>query len=162
MKQESVPGQVPADVAQTEWLVIRNSPIHGTGAFARAEIPAGTLVSEYVGEVITKEESRRRCEQDNEYIFTLDEHSDIDGNAPWNLARFINHSCEPNCEAELKDGHIFISACRSIHAGEELTFNYGYDLAEYKEYPCRCGAVGCVGYIVAEEFFAHVRKARSL
>ena len=76
----------------------------------------------------------------------------------WNPARLLNHSCAPNCEAELQDEHIWIVATRDIPAGEEVTFNYGYDLVDYRDYPCQCGAPGCVGYMVAEEFFEHVLK----
>jgi SET domain-containing protein len=68
----------------------------------------------------------------------------------------------PNCEAELDEGRIWIIALRHIRAGEELTFNYGYDLENYREHPCRCGAAECVGYIVAEEFLEHVRRQRGL
>ncbi len=146
------------DITETEWLTIRPSGIHGTGAFARRPIPAGTRVIEYVGERISKAESLKRCEGNNEYIFSLTETDDLDGNVSWNPARFINHSCSPNCEAEQDNGHIYIIACRDIDTEAEVTFNYGYDLTEYKEYPCRCGASNCVGYIVAEEFFDHVRK----
>ena len=144
-------------VSETELVVFRRSAIHGTGGFARRSIPAGTTVIEYVGEKITKAESLVRCEANNEYIFTLDDDFDLDGNVPWNLARFLNHSCAPNCEAELEAGRILIIATRDIVAGEELTFNYGYDLADYRDHPCRCGSAECVGFIVAGEFFAHVR-----
>ena len=75
-------------------------------------------------------------------------------------ARFLNHSCAPDCEAELENGRIWIVAKRDIKAGEELTFNYGYDLDDYRNHPCRCGAPDCAGHIVAEEFFDHVRKQR--
>ncbi len=144
--------------SQTNFVEVRHSPIHGTGAFAQANFPAGTRVIEYVGQKITKAESLRRCEQNNQYIFTLDEEFDLDGNVPWNPARFINHSCAPNCEAELDGERIWILALRDIKAGEELTFNYGYDLEDYREHPCHCGVPGCVGYIVSEEFFDHVRQ----
>jgi hypothetical protein len=68
----------------------------------------------------------------------------------------------PECPngAELKDGHVWIVANRDIKAGEELTFNYGFDLEDYRKYPCHCGAPACVGFIVAEEFFDHVMKRR--
>ncbi len=133
------------------------SGIHGTGAFAARSFAAGTRVIEYVGELIDKQESLKRCEANNEYIFSLDDQQDLDGNVAWNPARFINHSCQPNCEAVLEDRHIWIVAARDISPGEELTFNYGFDLEEYRKYPCSCGAPGCVGYIVAETFFEHVR-----
>jgi uncharacterized protein len=147
-------------VAETELLVFKSSPIHGMGGFARGDIPAGARVIEYVGEKITKQESLARCEQNNKYIFALDDEHDLDGQVSWNPARFLNHSCEPNCEARLEGGCIWVIAIREIRAGEELTFNYGYDLADYAEHPCGCGAPGCVGYIVAEEFFEHVRRQK--
>jgi hypothetical protein len=146
-----------SDTFETDLVVFKGSPIHGLGGFAKAAIGKGTRIIEYVGERISKSESLRRCEQNNEYIFSLNEEQDLDGNVAWNPARFFNHSCEPNCEAELDGGHIWIIATRDIRAGEEITFNYGYDLVDYREYPCRCGSPNCVGYIVAEEFFEHVR-----
>lgn len=142
----------------TEWVTIKRSTIHGTGGFARKDIPAGTKVIEYVGEKITKAESSRRCELNNEYIFDLSDEYDLDGSVDWNPARFINHSCEPNCEAEIDEDRIWIVALRDIRAGDELSFNYNYDLEEYRNHPCRCGAESCVGYIVAEDLFEHVRR----
>jgi hypothetical protein len=148
--------------AGNEFLEVRQSAIHGTGGYARRTIPAGARVIEYVGERISKEESHRRCEAGNEYIFTIDEQWDLDGKVTWNPARFINHSCAPNCEAEWDEARIFINALRDIQPGEELTFNYNYDLEDYREHPCRCGTPACVGYIVAEEFFEQVRRAVTL
>ncbi len=149
-------------VIETEWLLFRRSTIHGLGGFAGKDIPKGTRVIEYVGERISKQESLRRCEANNEYIFTLTDDEDIDGNVEWNPARFINHCCTPNCDAENEGEHIWIVANRDIRAGEEVTFNYGFDLEDYKNYPCRCGSPQCVGYIVAEDFFDHVRRQRSV
>ncbi len=147
-------------VCETELISFRRSRIHGVGGFARRGIPAGTRLIEYVGEKITKAESLRRCEANNPYIFTLDDEHDLDGSVEWNPARFLNHSCAPNCETELdeEEGEVWVLALRDLTAGEELSFNYGYDLSEYREHTCRCGAPECVGYIVAEEFFAHVRR----
>jgi hypothetical protein len=134
------------------------SPIHGEGLFAISPIPMGARVIEYVGERIAKKESLVRCEANNEYIFALDEETDLDGSVEWNLARLINHSCAPNSEAELIEGRIWIRARRDIGPGEEITFNYGYDLESYQEHPCRCGAASCMRFIVAEEFFPLLRK----
>ena len=142
----------------SDGIIFKASGIHGLGGFARAGIAAGARVLEYVGEKITKAESLLRCEAHNEYIFALDDEFDLDGNVSWNPARLLNHSCAPNCEAELEGGHIWIIATCAIAAGEELTFNYGYDLEDYRDYPCRCGAAGCVGYMVATEFFEQVRE----
>jgi hypothetical protein len=155
----SAPNERPA--AETALICLRPSAIHGTGGFARTAIPAGTRVIEYVGEKITKAESLRRCELNNEYIFALDDEFDLDGNVDWNPARFLNHSCAPNCDAELDEGRLWITATREIAAGQELTFNYSYDLEDYKEHPCRCGEPDCVGYIMAEEFYDHMRQRRA-
>ena len=153
--------QACSPAPDTELLVFKSSSIHGTGVFARQAIPAGGRILEYVGERISKRESLRRCEANNECIFALNAEQDLDGNVPWNPARFINHSCAPNCEARMQDGRIWIIAHRDIQPGEEITFNYAYDLEDYKNYPCRCGAPNCVGYIVAEEFFEHVLRCRA-
>lgn len=169
--------------AINETLEVRESPLHGRGVFARQAIAAGTRLLEYAGERIGKEESLRRCQAGNVYIIGLDEHWDIDGAVGENPARLINHSCEPNCEAVIEEevtlqlaadqepkpgelscegmtseSHIYIDAVRDIVPGEEITFNYGFDLADYQEHPCRCGKPDCVGYIVAEEFFPELRK----
>jgi len=144
--------------AETDLIVFRSSPIHGTGGFARQKVREGESVIEYVGERIGKGESLRRCEQNNEFIFSLNESQDLDGNVSWNPARFINHSCAPNCEATLEEDRIWLCAVRDVESGEEITFNYGFDLDDYKSYPCHCGSLKCVGYIVAEEFFPHVRR----
>jgi hypothetical protein len=153
--------QASGAAPETELLLFKASPIHGTGAFAKVAIRKGTRVLEYVGERISKAESLRRCEGHNEYIFALNSEQDLDGNVAWNPARFINHSCAPNCEAQMEDGHIWIAARRDIQPGEEITFNYAYDLEDYMDYPCHCGSPGCVGYIVAEEFFDHVRNRKA-
>ncbi len=130
-------------------VVFRPSPIHGLGGFARGDLPKGMLVIEYVGNRITKRDSVERCRLGNEYIFQLDEETDVDGNVAWNPARLLNHSCSPNCEAELIEGRIWIVALRDIKTGEEITFDYGYDLVDYREHPCRCGSSDCAGYIVS-------------
>ncbi len=138
---------------------LRPSPIHGQGGYAVADIPEGTRIMPYVGERIDKQESLRRCEQNNPFIFYLNDEFDLDGSAADNPAKWLNHSCAPNCEAVLVEGGIWIVARRTIRAGEELTFNYGYDLEALREHPCRCGAPDCVGYIVAEEYHPQLRFA---
>ncbi|MST94602.1 MAG: SET domain-containing protein [Pedosphaera sp.] len=142
-------------------LTFQASPIHGQGGFAAESIPAGARVLEYVGEKITKRESTERCRRANHCIFHLDEEWNLDGDVAWNVARLLNHSCAPNSTAELIDGRIWIVAARDLRAGEEITFNYGYDLQDFEEHPCRCGAAECVGFIVAEDFFPDVRRAQA-
>lgn len=136
----------------------RPSTINGAGLFTCASVAAGTRVVEYFGEKIPKSESARRCAMDNTFIFGLDDDWDLDGSLEANDARFINHSCEPNCETECIEGRVWVVALRHIAAGEEFTYNYGYDLADYHGHPCHCGAPSCVGYIVAEDFFPLLRS----
>jgi len=138
-------------------IQFRDSTIHGRGGFAALDIATGTRVVEYAGQKINKTESLRRCELNNPFIFSLDAESDLDGDVEWNQAKWLNHSCAPNCEAELIDGRIWIVAKRDIQAGEEVTFNYAYDLESFREHPCHCRAPNCVGYIVAEDYHAQLR-----
>ena len=142
-------------------LRIGLSPIHGHGLFATVPLSRGARVIEYLGERISKAESARRCASQNWCIFSLDDGFDLDGNFDWNPARFVNHSCAPNCEAECFGGHIWITALRDIRPGEEITFNYGYDWEAYEEHPCHCGAPECLGFIVAEEFFPQLRRRKT-
>lgn len=160
MELHAIDAPPPGPVGMNGAVVIRPSAIQGWGGFAARDLRQGACVMEYVGERITKAESLRRCEADNPFIFSLDDDWDLDGGVPWNPARFLNHSCQPNCDAECDEGRIWIVARRDIAAGEELTFNYGYDLQDYREHPCGCGAAGCVGYIVAEEFFPMLKQSQ--
>ena len=137
---------------------VRPSTIHGTGVFARCDIAEDAIILEYVGERLTKDESERRRVEGNFFVFIVNDEFDIDGAVDWNPARFINHSCAPNCDAWMEDERIWISARRDLRAGEELSFNYGYDLHDYEEHVCRCGAKECLGFMVAEEYFDDVRR----
>lgn len=137
---------------------IRESGIHNRGMFARERIKKNSLVVEYIGEKISKKESERRGIERMEearrdgggavYIFELNKRFDIDGNVPENEARLINHSCSPNCEPRVINGQIWIVSLEVIETGDELTYDYGYDLEHFLEHPCRCGSKKCVGYIV--------------
>jgi SET domain-containing protein len=155
--------------SKSPYIIVRGSDIHNKGVFAKKEIPKGTRVIEYIGEKITKAESERRADlplQRNKenpefgavYIFELNKRHDIDGYVPYNTARFINHSCAPNCETQNIRGHIWIIAIRDIPKGEELTYNYGYDMENYEDHPCLCQADNCVGYILAEEHWNKLKK----
>src|SRR5258708_37456465 len=94
-------GKPKSCATETELVRFKQSPIHGRGGFAKTNIPKGTRVLEYLGERIDKKESAHRCEQNNVYIFSLNEHEDIDGNVEWNPPRFLNHCCSPNCETRV-------------------------------------------------------------
>ena len=110
------------------------SPIDRQGLFAATDIPPGTRIVEYRGEKISKDESARRLAQYNVYIAYLNEQYDIDGETPANTARYINHSCAPNCIVEYTMETIWIVARKHIQAGAELSCNYGYDAREYTSF----------------------------
>ncbi len=153
---------------QSEYCEVRGSTIHGRGVYAAKPIPAGTRVIEYIGELVDKKESDRRAwaqiekaERDGDaavYIFTLNKRWDIDGSVGWNTARLINHSCAPNCEAWVEGRRVFLYALRDIPQGEELTYDYGFDVDCYQDHPCRCGAPGCVGYIVSRKQWPELQE----
>jgi len=151
------------------YITVKRSSIHSRGVFARKDIPKGARVIEYVGEKITQAVSNRRADLPLErhkknsyhgavYIFELNKRYDIDGFVPYNTARFINHSCEPNCETDIIRGKIWILAIKDIKKGTELTYNYGYGLDDYEDHRCRCNAHNCIGYILAEEHWPKLKK----
>ncbi|MEO1858020.1 MAG: SET domain-containing protein-lysine N-methyltransferase [Rubritalea sp.] len=153
---------------QSKLCDVRNSDIHGRGVYAATDISNETQIIEYIGEYVDKDESEKRAwdqaavaEKTGDaavYIFTLDEKWDIDGDVPWNDARLINHSCEPNCEAWIEGDQIFIYSLRDIKEGEELTFDYGFDIECYVDHPCLCGRPSCVGYIVSREQWPELKE----
>jgi len=108
----------------------------GRGLFTEEPIPRGSCVIEYIGRNLSDKEQ----EKSGKYFFWTSSKTMIDGNIPANRARFINHSCAPNCEVDLKDKRIYVFALRNIKAGEEL--NYDYDTEYFEEhikpYGCRC------------------------
>ncbi len=131
------------------------------GVFALHFIPRGTRVIEYTGEQISHEESDRRYDDDaarraHTFLFILDNKTVIDAAVGGNEARFINHSCDPNCESLIEDGHIWIEAIRDIQPGEELGYDYqlerpGRWRAEFEtEYACHCGAPNCRGVMLVK------------
>ena len=93
------------------------------------------------------------------YIFDINKKYDMDGGVGGNVARLINHSCDGNCEAYIIRGRVWIYSKRKIAEGEELTYNYGFDLEHWAEHPCLCGSDNCVGFIVDKK---HWRKLRDI
>ena len=141
--------------------VVRNSEIHGRGVFALRRIRKGTRILEYTGERISNKEADRRYDDDNmkrhhTFLFTLDSKTCIDGSirTGGGDASFINHSCDPNCEAVITGRKIFIHALHTIEPGTELAYDYQYertgkgDAKLEKFYVCRCGAPNCRGSIM--------------
>lgn len=150
------------------WYIVRASSVHNLGVFASRDIPKGTRILDYQGHKITKAESTRRGNAQLEesaktgegavYIFILNKKFDIDGNVLWNDCRLINHTCEPNCEAQIIRGVIWLVATRDIPEGSEIGFNYGFDLETWDDHPCRCRTKRCCGYIVGKEYWPKLRR----
>lgn len=139
---------------------VRRSGVHGKGVFAMLPIAAGQTIFEYVGERISWQEALRRHPHDpaqpnHTFYFHIDDTLVIDGNVGGNAARWINHSCETNCEADERGGRVFIKALRDIHPGEELFYDYGlviearYTAKLKREFACHCGSAHCRGTLLA-------------
>ena len=141
--------------------IVRTSGIHGRGVFALRYIRKGTRILEYTGERIDNDEADRRYDdtrmkRHHTFLFTLDKNTVIDGaaNKGGGDASFINHSCDPNCEAVITGKRIFIRALHAIEPGAELAYDYQYertgenDAELEKFYICECGAENCRGSIM--------------
>ena len=148
-------------VPKVQPYVIKKSKIQGKGAFATRLIRKGARVAEYLGDRISPEEGDRRYDDDtmkrhHTFLFVVDKKIVIDAGKFGNDARFINHSCDPNCEAVIEARRVFIEAVRTIRPGDELSYDYSYDRDDVtgwgkeaeKQYPCHCGAETCRGTIL--------------
>ncbi len=147
---------VTAIPSRPDMVRVRRSRLHGRGMFALRRIRKGTRIIEYYGDRVSHREADLRYEHkditDNHtFLFIVDRGVVIDGGRNGNDARFINHSCDPNCESVIEDRRVFIEAIRTIRPGEELT--YDYQIGRDREDPpnvdeifaCRCGAASCRG-----------------
>ena len=132
----------------------KKSNIDKKGLFAIKNIKKGTRIIEYKGKIITKNETEKNSKFDNDkdiYLFNLNSRYDLDGDYVWNTARLINHSCNPNCEVEEKGLKLWITSIKDIKKNEELSYDYGFGYdKDYKQFPCKCAAKNCCGYIVRE------------
>src|SRR3990172_9048581 len=141
---------------------VRRSALHGKGAFALQRLPKGTRLGEYTGGRISEAEAASRYPEDGDgphhtFLFALDDGDVIDAAVGGNSTRFLNHSCDPNCEALEEDGRIYLYTLRAIRAGEELVYDYNFVLevahtpAEKRRYPCYCGSKNCRATILAKK-----------
>jgi uncharacterized protein len=151
----------------TRRIAARRSPIHGNGVFALVDLPADSRLIRYRGQLITHAQADRRyggnADTGHTFLFTLNDRYIVDGNVDGNVARWINHSCAPNCQAvlvesadgNLREDRVYVETLRAIKAGEELTYNYGITLdephtARMKQiWACRCGAPDCTGTMLS-------------
>ena len=143
------------------WFDIRRSPVQGRGAFAMRPIPKGTRLIEYTGERIgharfaARHAAETKGRRHHTYLFQATRRTVVDARLHGNEAKYINHSCRPNCRAVIDRGRIFIETCKAIRAGEELAYDYSYrragteTAADEARYACRCGTTRCRGSILA-------------
>ena len=139
-------------------IEVRKSKIQGRGVFATRPIRKGRRITEYLGERITHDEADTRYDDRNgrhhTFLFILDDETVLDAKSGGSDARYINHSCEANCESVIEDGHIWIEALKSIPEDGELLYDYQfewqdeYDAEDVRYYTCRCGADTCRGTIL--------------
>jgi len=150
---------------------VKKSKVHGSGIFATKDIKKNTKIIEYLGEKVTKKEGDKRSAEriknflgkkdaGSVYIFELNKKYDIDGNTEYNNAKFINHSCNPNCEVDIVKNHIWISSIKKIEKGDELNYDYGYpfDKDDFSDHICKCGSHKCIGYIISQDDWPKYKK----
>ncbi len=155
--------------------MVKKSKVHGTGVFASENIKKNTKIIQYIGEKVSRTEGNKRSgkriekylnskETGSVYIFELNKKYDIDGFVSKNKARFINHSCAPNCEVDIVNNEIWISSIKKIKKGEELSYDYGFefDKDDFKDHICKCGSKNCIGYIISsddwDKYLKHIKK----
>ena len=143
---------------------IKKSKIDNRGLYAATNIKKNTKIIEYKGKIITVKETETNPKFDNDkaiYLFNLNKKYDLDGDFKYNIARLINHSCDPNCEVDGVGLKLWIYAVKDIKKNEELTYDYGFSFdKDYKDFPCKCGAKKCVGFIVNSQSRWRIKKSR--
>jgi SET domain-containing protein len=153
---------------------VKRSKVHGYGIFATKDIKKGVKIIQYIGEKILKAEGDTRSASrikkylnsnrtGSVYIFELNKKYDIDGSVSYNKAKYINHSCDPNCEVDIINNEIWISSIKKIKKGQELNYDYGYefDKEDFRDHICKCGSHLCIGYIISSDDWIKYKKHMS-
>ena len=141
---------------------IKKSLIDKRGLYATCDIKEGTKIIEYKGKIISVRQSEIDPKFDNDkaiYLFNINKRYDLDGDFKYNIARLINHSCDPNCEVYGVGLKVWVYAIRNINKNEELSYDYGFSYdKDFKKYPCKCGSKNCAGYILREGSRWRIKK----
>ena len=144
---------------------IKKSKIDKKGLYASQNIEKGTKIIEYKGKIISVKKSEVDPKFDNKkaiYLFNINNRYDLDGDFKFNIARLINHSCNPNCEVFGEGLKIWVYAMKDIKKGEELSYDYGFSFDEnFREFPCNCQSKNCVGFIVREGSRWRIQNAKA-
>ena len=137
-------------------IEVRRSGVHGQGGFATREIRRGERIIEYKGERMPWDAASEDPDDPHTFLFGLSESNIvINAGIGGNDARWINHSCDPNCEAVEEGDRVFIYALRDLRPGEELFYDYGLEIDEprspetEKQFQCMCGSSNCRGTLLA-------------
>ena len=147
----------PKTSRETDWdIYAKESPISGMGLFAGRTIPPGKRIVEYLGERINKTLGKKRVRDGNTFVFALDRQTDIDGSGEDNIARFANHSCDPNAEAVFEFGKLYLKSIKRIEKDEEITYDYQCGYSETAD-PCTCGKKNCIGLIIHQKYRYKIR-----
>ena len=143
---------------------IKKSNIDNKGLYAATNIKKDIKIIEYKGKIITVKETEINPKFDNDkaiYLFNLNKKYDLDGDFKYNTARLINHSCDPNCEVDGTGLKLWIYSIKDIKKNDELTYDYGFSFdKDYKDFPCRCGAKKCVGFIVNSQSRWRIKRSK--
>ncbi len=141
---------------------IKKSRIDKRGLYANCDIKEGAKIIEYKGKIISVRQSEIDPKFDNDkaiYLFNINKRYDLDGDFKYNIARLINHSCDPNCEVYGVGLKVWVYAIRNISENEELSYDYGFSYdKDFKKYPCKCGSKNCAGYILREGSRWRIKK----
>ena len=144
---------------------IQKSKIDNNGLYASKDIKKGTRIIEYKGKIISTKLSAINPKFDNSkaiYLFNLNKRYDLDGDFKFNIARLINHSCDPKCEVLGEGLKVWVYAMKNINKGDELSYDYGFAFDEdFRQFPCKCGSKNCIGYIVREGSRWRVKKVKN-
>lgn len=158
MKNGNSPRKGKHKDASGDLLEIRQSGVHGTGVYAKQTIRKGRRIIEYTGRIVPWKEASDQADGPHTFLFGLTNGRDvIDPDVGGNEARWINHSCDPNCEAIEEGNRVFIYALKPLQPGDELFYDYGLEVdqprtaALEKEYKCFCGAVRCRGTLLGKK-----------
>lgn len=142
---------------EIDWdIYAKESPISGMGLFAGRTIPPGKRIVEYIGSRINKTLGKKRVREGNTFVFALDRQTDIDGSGKENIARFANHSCDPNAEAVVESGKLYLKSIKRIERNEEITYDYQCGYSETAD-SCTCGKKNCIGLIVHQKYRYKIR-----
>lgn len=145
----------------SKFVQIKASRVHAKGLYAKCAIAEDTPIIEYIGDKVTRKQAENSVSGSGcIYWFELNQRYLIDGDVDENIAKYINHACDPNCYIDIIKHRIWVYALRDIKKGEELSYDYGFERTGWHERPCRCRSEPCFGFIVARGHRSSIQKTK--